>query len=121
MNDIDDPIGEAEKPQSLRSPVLHPQHKIDAHSLTHDASALSFMVPGVPAGGRLRRPPTSGEEHHVIQLHYTTHVKHLNFLADNIPTPSLLPSSLPPDYVQQYLLRRRATLHIKLRKYIAGL
>ena len=35
MNDIEDPIGEAEKPQTLRSPVLPPQTEIDAHSLTH--------------------------------------------------------------------------------------
>ena len=32
---FEDPIGEAEKPQSLRSLVLPPQHEIDAHSLTH--------------------------------------------------------------------------------------
>ena len=35
MNDIEDPIGEAERPQTLRSQVLPPQAEIDAHNLTH--------------------------------------------------------------------------------------
>ena len=34
MNDIEDPVGEAERPQSLRSPVPPPQSEIDARSLT---------------------------------------------------------------------------------------
>ena len=50
-----------------------------------------------------------------------THIKRLNVLEDNAPTPSSQQSSLLQDYVQQYLLQRRATLHIKLHNYIAGL
>ena len=68
MNDIEDPLGEAEKTSvSTLTHSYHPQAEQDAHAL--DTSAIPVLVLGVPAGERPRRPTspaTSGRErqHH---------------------------------------------------------
>ena len=73
MNDVKEPLGgEAERPQSLRAPILPSQAEQDSHSST---PTIPVMVPGVSAGEGPRRPTspatTAGGEsqHHAAGLH----------------------------------------------------
>ena len=72
MNATEDLIGEAEKPRSLRSPVLPPQHEIDAHSLTHQPfrSWCRACQQAKGRGGQHRRQHQE-ENVSIIQLDYT--------------------------------------------------
>ena len=72
MNDIEDPIGEAEKPQSLRSPVLPLQSEQDAHALTHQPFRSWCRVCQQAKGrvGQHRQQHQEGDIS-IIQLDYT--------------------------------------------------
>ena len=72
MNDIEDPIYEPHKPQSLRSPVLPPQHEIDAHSLTHQQfhSSSRLCQQSKGRGAQYRRQHQE-ENVSITQLDYT--------------------------------------------------
>ena len=72
MNDIEDPLGEAEKPQSVTLTRLTSTSR--TRCTCTNTSAILIMVLGVPAGERPRRPTspaTSGGErqHHTAGVH----------------------------------------------------
>ena len=70
------PVGEAEKPQTLRSPVLPPQHEIDAHSLTHQPfrSWCRVCQQAKGRGGHHQRQHQE-ESISIIQLDYNLHAR----------------------------------------------
>ena len=126
VNDIDDPIDEAEKSQTLRSPILLPQREIDTPSLTHQPfrSWCQVCQQAKDRGGQHRRQHQE-EKINIIQLDYT-------FMQDPHQAPqrsgrqqtfTILTAieTLPLDYVQQHLHQTRVTLHIKLHNYIVRL